>query len=103
MGEHPYPIETAFSTWLHPYAGPDVALRGATAPVVKAASPQSIRAEATEEEEDAAASIYEVSAEQPKKRDDRGGGRRHRQPPARTKTGPASRFRVHYTKESRAA
>ena len=117
MGEHPAPITTAFTTqseWLKPYPGNDVALMGivdgsgkksgARAPLQAgstSSAAMTIHPEATLEEEDAAASIYEVG--------ERVGGERKvvrrgkELPPKRDSLGEVKRYRVRYTKLSRAA
>jgi radical SAM family uncharacterized protein/radical SAM-linked protein len=118
MGEHPQPIETAFTTqsgWLKPYPGVDVALMGiqdgggkkakpeAVAAMIAAAKPTPVIApEETLEEEPAANSVHEMT-DAPVRRAPPPQRKGSRHPPARPSLGPSKRYRVHYEKTSRAA
>lgn len=89
MGEHPYPIATAFtsqSEWLKPFGGTDVALMG-----VKDGS--GIK-------HDEPSSLAPAAGAKPVGPPPR---RQREEPPKRESLGEAKRYRVLYTKESRAA
>jgi len=117
MGEHPQPIETAFTTqssWLKPYPGVDVALMGIKDGKGNKAKPEEVAAliasakaipiapQETTEEEPAASSVHELT-DKPARSPAPPRKRGSKEPPPRPSLGPSKRYRVHYEKTARAA
>ena len=117
MGEHPMPIETAFTTqssWLKPFPGIDVALMGVKDGSGKKAKPEDVAAmiasakaipiapQETMEEEPAASSVHELS-DKPARSPAPPRKRGNKEPPPRPSLGISKRYRVHYEKTSRSA